>query len=103
MGLPRLWWKEPGWKKNSVLTFCFVSPDYTILDCIYSEVNQTYYVLDVMCWRGHPFYDCQVGMDPPLMALPVFSSPPGKTAQHVGLVRDQLLGVYRMWYIKNII
>uniref|UniRef100_A0A2K5WBL2 Snurportin-1 n=1 Tax=Macaca fascicularis TaxID=9541 RepID=A0A2K5WBL2_MACFA len=33
--------------------------DYTILDCIYSEVNQTYYVLDVMCWRGHPFYDCQ--------------------------------------------
>nr|XP_003943047.2 snurportin-1 isoform X1 [Saimiri boliviensis boliviensis]XP_010329149.2 snurportin-1 isoform X1 [Saimiri boliviensis boliviensis]XP_010329150.2 snurportin-1 isoform X1 [Saimiri boliviensis boliviensis]XP_039324872.1 snurportin-1 isoform X1 [Saimiri boliviensis boliviensis] len=33
--------------------------DYTILDCIYSEVNQTYYILDVMCWRGHPFYDCQ--------------------------------------------
>ncbi|MBZ3883410.1 Snurportin-1 [Sciurus carolinensis] len=33
--------------------------EYTILDCIYSEVNQTYYVLDVMCWRGHPFYDCQ--------------------------------------------
>nr|3NBY_B Chain B, Snurportin-1 [Homo sapiens]3NBY_E Chain E, Snurportin-1 [Homo sapiens] len=33
--------------------------DYTILDCIYNEVNQTYYVLDVMCWRGHPFYDCQ--------------------------------------------
>ncbi|XP_066134362.1 snurportin-1 isoform X7 [Saccopteryx bilineata] len=33
--------------------------DYTILDCIYSEVKQTYYVLDVMCWRGHPFYDCQ--------------------------------------------
>ncbi|XP_014440449.1 snurportin-1 isoform X1 [Tupaia chinensis] len=33
--------------------------NYTILDCIYSEANQTYYVLDVMCWRGHPFYDCQ--------------------------------------------
>ncbi|XP_066199023.1 snurportin-1 isoform X2 [Saccopteryx leptura] len=33
--------------------------DYTILDCIYSEAKQTYYVLDVMCWRGHPFYDCQ--------------------------------------------
>ncbi|XP_024061184.1 snurportin-1 isoform X3 [Terrapene carolina triunguis] len=33
--------------------------DYTILDCIYSEVNQTYYILDVMCWRGHPVYDCQ--------------------------------------------
>ncbi|XP_058012685.1 snurportin-1 [Ahaetulla prasina] len=33
--------------------------EYTILDCIYNEVQQTYYVLDVMCWRGHPVYDCQ--------------------------------------------
>ncbi|XP_030639153.1 snurportin-1 [Chanos chanos] len=32
--------------------------DYTILDCIYNEVNRTYYILDVMCWRGHPVYDC---------------------------------------------
>ncbi|XP_042659922.1 snurportin-1 isoform X2 [Tyto alba] len=32
---------------------------YCILDCIYSEVEQTYYILDVMCWRGHPVYDCQ--------------------------------------------
>ncbi|CAG5957645.1 unnamed protein product [Menidia menidia] len=32
--------------------------DYTILDCIYSEVNRTFYILDVMCWRGHPVYDC---------------------------------------------
>lgn len=34
--------------------------DYTILDCIYSEVDRTYYILDVMCWRGHPVYDCAV-------------------------------------------
>ncbi len=34
--------------------------DYTILDCIYSEVDRTYYILDVMCWRGHPVYDCPV-------------------------------------------
>ncbi|XP_062998964.1 snurportin-1 isoform X2 [Elgaria multicarinata webbii] len=33
--------------------------DYTILDCIFSEAQQTYYILDVMCWRGHPVYDCQ--------------------------------------------
>ncbi|XP_041693593.1 snurportin-1 [Coregonus clupeaformis] len=32
--------------------------DYTILDCIYSEVERTYFILDVMCWRGHPVYDC---------------------------------------------
>lgn len=35
-------------------------PDYTILDCIYSEVDRTFYILDVMCWRGHPVYDCPV-------------------------------------------
>ncbi|KAG8440286.1 hypothetical protein GDO86_006157 [Hymenochirus boettgeri] len=33
--------------------------DYTILDCIYNEETRTYYILDVMCWRGHPVYDCQ--------------------------------------------
>uniref|UniRef100_A0A8C5TR54 Snurportin-1 n=1 Tax=Malurus cyaneus samueli TaxID=2593467 RepID=A0A8C5TR54_9PASS len=32
---------------------------YSILDCIYNEAKQTYYILDVMCWRGHPVYDCQ--------------------------------------------
>ncbi|XP_032325062.1 snurportin-1 isoform X2 [Camelus ferus] len=45
----------PGGNRRHATT----AKDYTILDCIYSEVNQTYYVLDVMCWRGHPFYDCQ--------------------------------------------
>uniref|UniRef100_A0A671DIB1 Snurportin-1 n=1 Tax=Rhinolophus ferrumequinum TaxID=59479 RepID=A0A671DIB1_RHIFE len=45
----------PGGNKQNSTT----AKDYTILDCIYSEVKQTYYVLDVMCWRGHPFYDCQ--------------------------------------------
>lgn len=45
----------PGGNKRNSTT----GKDYTILDCIYNEVSQTYYVLDVMCWRGHPFYDCQ--------------------------------------------
>nr|XP_020729306.1 snurportin-1 isoform X3 [Odocoileus virginianus texanus]XP_020729307.1 snurportin-1 isoform X3 [Odocoileus virginianus texanus] len=45
----------PGGNRRNSTT----AKDYTILDCIYNEVNQTYYVLDVMCWRGHPFYDCQ--------------------------------------------
>lgn len=45
----------PGGNKRNSTT----AKDYTILDCIYSEAKQTYYVLDVMCWRGHPFYDCQ--------------------------------------------
>jgi snurportin-1 len=33
--------------------------DYCILDCIYHEPTRTYYVLDVMCWRGHPVYDSE--------------------------------------------
>ncbi|XP_035251575.1 snurportin-1 [Anguilla anguilla] len=42
-----------GNKHNSAM-----GKDYTILDCIYSEVDRTFYILDVMCWRGHPVYDC---------------------------------------------
>ncbi|OBS67098.1 hypothetical protein A6R68_04364 [Neotoma lepida] len=55
----------PGGNRRNSTT----AKDYTILDCIYSEVNQTYYVLDVMCWRGHPFYDCQVRIDNLLMSF----------------------------------
>ncbi|CAI5492829.1 unnamed protein product [Closterium sp. Naga37s-1] len=31
---------------------------YCILDCIFHEPNNTYYVLDVMAWRGYSLYDC---------------------------------------------
>jgi len=31
---------------------------YTILDCVYSPERQTYYVLDLMCWKGFEHYDC---------------------------------------------
>ncbi|RZR83015.1 hypothetical protein BHM03_00009574 [Ensete ventricosum] len=37
---------------------------YSILDCIFHEVshvlqpNQTYYVIDMVCWRGYSLYDC---------------------------------------------
>ncbi|XP_018621102.1 snurportin-1 isoform X2 [Scleropages formosus] len=44
----------PGGNKHNSAT----GKDYTILDCIYSELDRTYYILDVMCWRGHPVYDC---------------------------------------------
>lgn len=73
---------------SRTLTFGLLSPEYTILDCIYSEVNQTYYVLDVMCWRGHPFYDCQVRIDTPLMFFSVFSSP------------GKWLSMW-LWYVTN--
>ena len=33
------------------------SRDYCILDCIYHEVTRTFYILDIMCWLGHPVYD----------------------------------------------
>ncbi|KAK9808700.1 hypothetical protein WJX72_002173 [[Myrmecia] bisecta] len=31
---------------------------FCILDCVYHEPNQTYYVMDLMCWKGYPLYDC---------------------------------------------
>ncbi|KAK6179110.1 hypothetical protein SNE40_011542 [Patella caerulea] len=33
--------------------------DYTILDCLYSETQGIYFILDIMCWRGHPVYDSE--------------------------------------------
>ncbi|PAN31686.1 hypothetical protein GQ55_5G442200 [Panicum hallii var. hallii] len=31
---------------------------YSILDCIFHEPDQTYYIIDMICWRGYPLYDC---------------------------------------------
>lgn len=31
---------------------------YCILDCIFHEMDQTYYVIDMVCWRGYPLYEC---------------------------------------------
>lgn len=37
---------------------CASADTYTILDCIYHAADQTYYVLDMMCWSGYLLYDC---------------------------------------------
>ncbi|GLU18529.1 hypothetical protein SLE2022_348250 [Rubroshorea leprosula] len=31
---------------------------YCILDCIFHEADQTYYVIDMVCWNGYSLYDC---------------------------------------------
>ncbi|KAK8959974.1 hypothetical protein KSP40_PGU011098 [Platanthera guangdongensis] len=31
---------------------------FCILDCIFHEPDQTYYVIDLICWRGYSLYDC---------------------------------------------
>lgn len=31
--------------------------NYCILDCVFHEGSQTYYILDAMCWGGYPVYD----------------------------------------------
>ncbi|KAL8602313.1 hypothetical protein ACOMHN_022826 [Nucella lapillus] len=31
----------------------------TILDCVYNELDKTYYVLDLMCWNGHSIYETE--------------------------------------------
>ncbi len=34
-----------------------VQRDYCILDCIFDAGTQSFHILDVMCWGGHPVYD----------------------------------------------
>ncbi|KAL3499105.1 hypothetical protein ACH5RR_041837 [Cinchona calisaya] len=31
---------------------------YCILDCIFNEKDQTYYVIDTVCWAGFSLYEC---------------------------------------------
>lgn len=31
---------------------------YTILDCIFSDARNIFYILDMMCWDGYQYYDC---------------------------------------------
>ncbi|XP_064474621.1 snurportin-1-like isoform X2 [Ornithodoros turicata] len=33
--------------------------DYCLLDCIYSESNSVFYILDIMCWSSHPVFDSE--------------------------------------------
>ncbi|GBM83743.1 Snurportin-1 [Araneus ventricosus] len=32
---------------------------YCFLDCIYNEVENTFYILDIMCWNSHPCFDSE--------------------------------------------
>ncbi|KAH9487914.1 hypothetical protein Btru_067438 [Bulinus truncatus] len=41
-----------GFRKNS-------NKGTTILDCLYHEASNTYYILDLMCWNGHTVYDTE--------------------------------------------
>lgn len=36
-----------------------LSREYSILDC-WESGEGNYWILDIMCWRGHSFYDCDV-------------------------------------------
>ncbi|KAH9299396.1 hypothetical protein KI387_031078, partial [Taxus chinensis] len=31
---------------------------FCILDCIFHESDQIYYIIDIICWRGYSLYDC---------------------------------------------
>lgn len=33
--------------------------NFTIIDCVYDEVNRTFWMLDLMCHRGQPIYDSE--------------------------------------------
>ncbi|XP_035667096.1 snurportin-1-like [Branchiostoma floridae] len=44
----------PGGRKGK-----YSAKEYTILDTIFCEASRTFYVLDIMCWKGHPVYDSE--------------------------------------------
>ncbi|GAB6019023.1 hypothetical protein CHUAL_013996 [Chamberlinius hualienensis] len=37
----------------------FSSGHYTILDCIFNIDSKAFYILDVLCWKGHPVIDSE--------------------------------------------
>ena len=45
-----------------VSCYCLSDVDCTILDCLYNELEKTYYVLDLMCWNGHSIYETEVAI-----------------------------------------
>ncbi|KAI7835612.1 hypothetical protein COHA_010489 [Chlorella ohadii] len=32
--------------------------NFCIMDCVYHAADQTYYILDLMCWKGYSLYGC---------------------------------------------
>lgn len=33
--------------------------DFCLLDCVFSELHRTYYILDLLCWKSHPVCDSE--------------------------------------------
>eukprot|EP01087_Luapelamoeba_hula_P019177 TRINITY_DN6322_c0_g1_i1.p1 TRINITY_DN6322_c0_g1~~TRINITY_DN6322_c0_g1_i1.p1 ORF type:complete len:417 (+),score=74.30 TRINITY_DN6322_c0_g1_i1:145-1251(+) len=31
---------------------------YSVLDCLFDQDNSTFYVIDLLCWKTHMYYDC---------------------------------------------
>nr|XP_037268259.1 snurportin-1-like isoform X2 [Rhipicephalus microplus] len=34
--------------------------DFCLLDCVFSELHRTYYILDLLCWKSHPVCDSEM-------------------------------------------
>ena len=43
-----------------ITVYMIIFAEYTILDCIYNEVERTFFVIDLTCWKGLPVYDSEV-------------------------------------------
>ena len=51
---------SPFYRILSIIGLILIFSDNAILDCIYHEVEKTFYVLDIMSWKDHPVYDSEV-------------------------------------------
>eukprot|EP00242_Pyramimonas_sp_CCMP2087_P014178 CAMPEP_0198218704 /NCGR_PEP_ID=MMETSP1445-20131203/70703_1 /TAXON_ID=36898 /ORGANISM="Pyramimonas sp., Strain CCMP2087" /LENGTH=394 /DNA_ID=CAMNT_0043895857 /DNA_START=64 /DNA_END=1244 /DNA_ORIENTATION=+ len=50
--------KFPSWLPNGSRAANASNEQYCILDAVFHEPDQTYYVIDLMCWKGQAVYDC---------------------------------------------
>ena len=62
LNLVGFWTKFVDTVHKCVSCYCLSDVDCTILDCLYNELEKTYYVLDLMCWNGHSIYETEVAI-----------------------------------------
>lgn len=50
--------KFPSFLPNGSHASFDTKKSYCIFDCIFSQNDNTFYILDMMCWKGHLYYEC---------------------------------------------
>lgn len=68
---------------------------YTILDCVYSDSNGIFYILDMMCWDGFQYYDCETEFRLTWVQQKFIENPDLRTRSRINPYSFQPLPVYQ--------